>query len=162
MTRNLHAAYRTEPWFAVFVDACKREQKAKVASRMGVSGSVVSQVLHSTGLYGLGTASTERIATKVMHTFGRYECPHLTQQYGEPKVITADKCREYAHRSAPSGSPGDLAHWRACSTCTHKTLAVPAPPRVPKAPRRKVAAADPATATPEPTATTTKPQEIPA
>jgi hypothetical protein len=147
MTRNHQAAYRAEAWFAIFTAACGREQKAKVAERLGVSGSVVSQVLHSTGLYGLGTASTERFATKVMHTFGRYECPHLTQQYGQPKVITADKCREYAHRSAPSGSPGDLAHWRACSTCPHKTLAVPAPPRVPKAPRRKAAAAPAATPT---------------
>lgn len=159
MTRNLQAPYRAEPWFAIFQAACGREQKAQVAAKLGVSGSVVSQVLHSTGLYGLGTASTERIATKVMHTFGRYECPHLTQQYGEPKVITADKCREYAHRSAPSGSPGDLAHWRACSTCTHKTLAVPAPPRVPKAPRRKPVPADVATTTTTATAFT---QEIPA
>lgn len=158
MTRNHQAPYRTEAWFAIFQAACGREQKAKVAERLGVSGSVVSQVLHSTGLYGLGTASTERFATKVMHTFGRYECPHLTQQYGEPKVITADDCRDYAHRAAPIGSPGDLAHWRSCSTCPHKTLAVPAPPRVPKPPRRKAGAST----EPQATATTTPLQEVPA
>ena len=139
--------YMAEPWFALLVAACERENKSRVAERLGVSPSAVCQVLNASGNYGNGKASPAKLAERVQHKFGSYECPHLTQMFAEPRVITAAECRTHAHReTVPIGSPGALAHWRACNTCPHKPLAAPAVPKVPK-PRKRAAeaAAEPAT-----------------
>jgi hypothetical protein len=141
VSRNHAAPYRTEPWFALFEARCRAEPHKTVAARLGVSDSVISQVLHSTGAYGSGKASTAKLAEKVLHKFGSYECPHLTAEYGEPRVISADECRMYAHRNPPIGAPGALSHWRACTTCPHKPLSAPAPPPRPPIPRKGKATA---------------------
>lgn len=122
-------AYMAEPWFALFNSACEREGQRKTAARLGVSDAQVSQVRNGGGHYGSGRASTKHIADLVLHKFGSYECPHLTQLFAEPRVITAPECRSYAHRAAPVGSAGQLDHWRACNTCPHKPLSAPAAPR---------------------------------
>lgn len=144
-------AYMSEPWFAMLVEACKREDQRRVGQRLGVSDSVISQALRGTGAYGSGKASTTRLADRVVHKFGSFECPHLTEQYGEQRVITAAECRSYAHRATPPiGSPGLMQHWRACASCPHKPLSAPPVPRDPK-PRSPRTAAQPAGTT---TATT--------
>lgn len=130
-------AYMQERWFLLLQAACAvRGAKARMAARMGYSEPVIYQVLNGTGLYGSGRASTARLAEKVLHLLGSYPCPHLTEQHGEPRVITADDCRAYAHRAPPIASPRDLAHWQACRKCPHAALAAPAPPRV-VVPRKK-------------------------
>lgn len=122
--------YMGEPWFAMLLQACQRENNARVAARLNVSGSTVGQVLRGTGEYGTGKASTQRLAQRVLHRFGSYECPHLTEQYGEPRVITSDECRAVAHRATPPiGSPGLMSHWRACNSCPHKALSAPPAPK---------------------------------
>ena len=123
--------YMVEGWFQLLVEACKRMKRKDVALALGVSAPVVSQVLNGSGKYGSGEAATEKLATKVMHTLGSYPCPHLSQQNsaGEQVVITAERCKQYAHRPAPSGSPRDMQHWQACNTCPHKALSAPAPAR---------------------------------
>lgn len=137
-------AYMDEAWFELLRQAASRETKAKVAARLGVSGSTVGQVLNGSGLYGTGEASTRRIADLVLHKFGSFECPHLSERFAEPRVISAAECRSYAHReTVPIGSPQALNHWRACSTCPHKPLSAPAQPKEPK-PRRKAPAPAPA------------------
>lgn len=126
-----------EPWFAMLRQAAAGHKRSWVAVYLGVSGSTVTQVLNGTGLYGTGKASTHRIADKVIHKFGQFECPHLTERFGEPRVISADECRTHAHRATPPiGSPQALLHWRACNGCQHKPLSAPGTPREPK-PRRK-------------------------
>lgn len=128
-----------DPRFALLRQAAQREPRAKVAERLGVSGSVVTQVLNGTGLYGEGKASPERVLEKALHKFGHFECPHLTERFAEPKVISADECRTHAHRATPPiGSPQALNHWRACATCPHKPLSAPALPREPRPPRKTV------------------------
>ncbi len=126
-----HCPYMDERWFTLFAGAVKASDGASVARRLGVSAPLVYQVFNGTGLYGSGVASTRRIAEKVLHLLGSYACPHLTAQHGEERVITADQCRTYAHRPAPIGSPGDLAHWQACRKCPHRLMSAPPQPRVP-------------------------------
>jgi len=137
--------YMDEPWFALLSAACDRTSRTEVATRMGVSQPMVCQVLNGSGLYGTGQASTARIADKVVHLLGQYACPHLSEQHGAVRVISADECRMYAHRNAPIGSPRDLAHWQACRKCAHFSLSAPVQPREVK-PRKK--ATDQPTANP--------------
>ena len=140
-------AYMAEPWFNLLQRACQAEPRARVAARMGISAPVVGQVLNGSGLYGNGQASTRKVAIKVEHTFGHWPCPHLTEQGdGAEQVITAARCREFAHRDAPTSSPRDIAHWQACRKCPHQALTAPPKPR-PVVPRKRAAEPIPPTAT---------------
>lgn len=121
--------YQNEAWFALLQTACQTQMRCKVAEALGVSAPLLSQVLNGSGKYGTGEASTAKLADRVMHTFGRYDCPHLSEQNGAPHVITSDECRVFAHRPAPVGSPRDMQHWQACNTCPHKAHTAPAAPR---------------------------------
>jgi hypothetical protein len=132
-------SYTKEPWFALLESQCAQLKRGKVAALLNVSAPTVSQVLNCSGKYGTGEASTDRLAEKVIHTFGRYACPHLSEQSGfgdEAVVITAEECRAYAHRDAPTGSPRAMQHWQACNACPHKAHTAPAQPREVK-PRKK-------------------------
>lgn len=118
-------SYMTEPWFALLQSRTEYQQRSQVARQLGISPATLSQVLNGSGEYGKGTASTARVADKVVHTFGRYVCPHLTEEAGgQPQVITADQCRLHAHRNAPT-TPRDMQHWQACNQCPHKTASAP-------------------------------------
>jgi hypothetical protein len=100
--------------------------RAQVARQLGISAAALSQVLNGSGCYGDGTAKTDRIADKVVHTFGRYSCPHLTAESGgDDQVITAEQCRSYAHREAPTSSPREMQHWQACRQCKHRDASAP-------------------------------------
>jgi hypothetical protein len=120
--------YKSEPWFALLEGAAKSMSRQGAANALGVSAPVVSQVLNGSGKYGSGEASTQHLAEKVIHTFGRFACPHLSEESGcgpEAVVITAEQCRSYAHRAAPTGSPREMKHWQACNTCVHKAHTAP-------------------------------------
>lgn len=125
--------YMADTWFALLKAACERESQRAIGIRLGVSDGTVSQLLNGTGLYGSGKAGVGRLAEKVMHALGDYECPYLTSVYSEPRVISSDECRAVAHGAPPIGSTGQLNHWKACNTCPHKALSAPPPPRQPKA-----------------------------
>lgn len=131
--------YMADPRFAMLKDACSDgTPRAQVATRLGVSAPVVTQVLNGTGAYGSGKASPAKLFIKVEATFGHWVCPHLTEQSdrGEPQIIIAARCRELAHRTVPTGSPRDLAHWQACRKCPHYVPTTPPQPR-PVVPRKK-------------------------
>ncbi|CAN5437350.1 hypothetical protein BH10PSE18_BH10PSE18_18850 [soil metagenome] len=118
--------YMAEPWFALLQSRCLPGQRSKVAIALGISAPTLSQVLNGSGEYGKGSAGTGRIADRVIHTFGRYPCPHLTaESSGEVVVVTADECRGYAHREPPTGSPRAMQHWQACHQCPHKAASAP-------------------------------------
>jgi hypothetical protein len=159
-----------DPRYAMLRAACNGTPRAKVATRLGVSAAVVSQVLNGSGAYGSGKASTAKVFAKVEANFGHWPCPHLTEQSndGQPQVITAARCRELAHRTVPTGSPRDLAHWQACRKCPHYLPTTPPTPRpvVPRKPRQAAAAPIPASTGPadiDPTPSTQPAQEgIPA
>lgn len=122
--------YMNEGWFALLRSRCEGMSKASIARQLDISGGALSQVLNATGKYGTGEASTSRIADRVVHTFGRYSCPHLSEEAGGvEQVITAEQCRAFAHRAAPTGSPRDMQHWQACRVCPHKAASAPVTPK---------------------------------
>lgn len=121
-------AYQQEPWFKLFHEAVKRSTQRKVAQQLAVTDSLVNQVLNGTGEYGKGTASTRRFAQRVNDAFGKWACPYLSDP-DEPREVSAEQCRSFAHREAPTGSPRDLAHWRACRACPQKEHSAPPVPR---------------------------------
>ena len=129
--------YMSESWFELLQKRTEGQQRTQVAKTLGISPATLSQVLNGSGEYGKGTASTARVADKVVHTFGRYVCPHLTEEAGGvSQEVTADQCRAHAHRSAPS-TPRDMRHWQACNQCPHKAASAPPVARAVQ-PRNKV------------------------
>ena len=129
--------YMSESWFELLQQRTEGQKRTQVAKTLGISPATLSQVLNGSGEYGKGTASTARVADKVVHTFGRYVCPHLTEEAGGvSQEVTADQCRAHAHRSAPS-TPRDMRHWQACNRCPHKAASAPPVARVVQ-PRNKV------------------------
>lgn len=121
-----HPDYKAATWFALLESRCISTPRSRVAVQLGISPAALSQVLNASGKYGTGEASTDRIAERVTHTFGRYVCPHLTGESCGPDVyVTAEECRAFAHRSAPTGSPRDMQHWQACRACPHKAASAP-------------------------------------
>lgn len=128
-------AYQREPWFALLDERARQPGavRAHIAQRLGISRSALSQVLNGSGAYGSGAASTARIADRVQHTFGCYACPHLTAESGgDAHVITAEQCRAFAHRPAPTASPRDMQHWQACRQCPHREASAPPAPKEPQ------------------------------
>ncbi|MFT4243536.1 MAG: hypothetical protein QM569_14785 [Acidovorax sp.] len=124
-------AYMEEPWFALLKSRTEGQQRVQIAKLLGISPATLSQVLNGGGEYGKGKASTAHVADKVLHTFGRYVCPHLTEEAGgEPQVITAEQCRTRAHGSVPT-TPSAARHWQACRQCPHKAASAPPVPREP-------------------------------
>lgn len=126
-------SYMHEPWFALLRERAQREGsvRAQIARQLGISAAALSQVLNASGCYGNGKASTAHIAEKVIHTFGRYLCPHLTaESAGDEQIITAEQCRAFAHREAPTASPRDMQHWQACRQCKHRDASAPPAERV--------------------------------
>lgn len=130
--------YTTLPWFQMLLDACNRMRKKEVAELLNVSAPLLSQVINRSGKYGTGEASTDKVAEKVLHTFGSWECPHLTEQNNEPKLLSPDECRVFAHRPPPIGSPRDIQHWQACTKCSHKAFTAPPVPRESKPRKSRV------------------------
>ena len=129
--------YMQEHWFALLKSRCAGAVHAHIALALGISRTALSMILNGTGPYGEGQASTDRIAERVIHTYGRYVCPHLTEEAGGvSQEVTADQCRAHAHRSAPS-TPRDMRHWQACNQCPHKAASAPPVARAVQ-PRNKV------------------------
>jgi hypothetical protein len=87
---------------------------AGVAEQLGVSRTTMSLVV--AGKY---PAKTDRIAARVLDTYARIACPHLGI------TITQSQCRAFAGRSAPTNSPRDMRHWRACQGCPLKPTQQP-------------------------------------
>ena len=124
--------YMQEGWYSLLRTRCTGAVQASIAKQLGISAVALSMVLNGKGPYGEGKARTDHIADKVIHTFGRYICPHLTEESaGEEKVITAEQCRAFAHRFAPTGSPRDMQHWQACRKCPHREASAPPVAREP-------------------------------
>ncbi|WP_293222261.1 hypothetical protein [Ottowia sp.] len=125
------APYMSEPWFALLLQQVEvpGATQASIARQLGISAVTLNMVLRGTGPYGAGQADTHRVADRVIHTFGRYVCPHLTAEAGGvEQVITAEQCRAYAHRPPPT-TPRELRHWQACQQCPHRAASAPPVPR---------------------------------
>ncbi len=130
----MSAGYMQTSWFTMLSAAVQGSSQTRVAGELGVSPALINQVLRGGGAYGTGQASTERIERKVMDVYGQWACPYLSEG-GAAKVISSAQCRGWAHREAPTGSPRDIAHWRACRECPMKSRSAP-PQRRPVIPRK--------------------------
>lgn len=96
---------------------------AETARRVGVTRSALSGLINQTpsSPYVNGKASTETVAAKVRATIGLFECPFLSQEYGEAKTLSGLECQSYANIQAPpTHSPRAMQHWRACQGCHRK------------------------------------------
>lgn len=141
--------YKNTAWYQLLADATGRMQKQQVASALGVSAPLLSQVMNGSGKYGTGEAGTTKLAERVLHTFGRYTCPHLSEQHGTPTEVSATQCRGHAHRPAPAGSPRDMQFWQACNACPHKAHSAPPLPREVKPRKGAAPLSTPSHTTPE-------------
>lgn len=132
-------------WLAILrADATATGSIAKTAERIGISRSAVSQILNGCGPYGTGKANTDKVADKVMNSIGLVACPFLSQYHGKEHRITGLQCREFAYRaSAPTNSPREMQHWRACQACPKRVAQGAAIAPRPAKPPRKVAKVGP-------------------
>jgi hypothetical protein len=120
--------YSTETWYILLSAQAARSTRATVAKQLNISAPQLSQVLNRTGKYGSGMAKTDKLAVKVMHTFGRYVCPYLSSE-GQEVQLEASQCKDYAHKPAPTSSPRAMQHWQACRNCIHADHTAPSAPR---------------------------------
>jgi len=77
-----------------------------VGLELGLSRTTISLVL--AGKY---PANTDKIAQRVLDTYGRITCPHLNEE------ITLSACRQHHTAAVPTSSPRAMKHWRACQSC---------------------------------------------
>lgn len=77
-----------------------------VADRLDLSRTTLSLVANDKY-----PARTDKIAARVMDVLGRIECPYLGVE------ITREQCREFHGCRAPTSSPREMRHWRACQGC---------------------------------------------
>lgn len=96
-------------WLDIFKRAVDASSRQRVADDLGISRTAVSLVY--SGKY---PASTDKIATLVMDTYGRVRCPHLDEE------ITHAECRRHHKAEAPTSSPRAMRHWKACQSCPIK------------------------------------------
>ena len=81
-------------WMKLLTEAVARSNKTKVALELGVSRTTISLVM--SGNY---PASTDKIAERVLNTYGRVVCPFLGVE------ITLAECKKHHEASVPTSSP---------------------------------------------------------
>lgn len=98
-------------WLDMLRKAVEENERgcAGVAEVLDVSRTTISLVLNDKY-----PAKTEKIEAKVMDAYARVECPHLAETIG------INACRGHALRTAPTNSPREMRHWRACQSCACK------------------------------------------
>ena len=95
-------------WLNLLTAAVAASNKTQVAAALDVSRTAISLVM--SGKY---PASTDKIAARVIETYGRVICPHLVAE------ITLAQCKRHHTSQAPTSSPRAMKHWRACQSCQH-------------------------------------------
>lgn len=77
-----------------------------VADRLDLSRTTLSLVVNDKY-----PARMDKVAARIMDVLGRIECPYLCIE------ITRAQCREFHGCRAPTSSPREMRHWRACQGC---------------------------------------------
>ncbi|WP_186147302.1 helix-turn-helix domain-containing protein [Burkholderia gladioli] len=93
-------------WLDMLRMAVGASSQTEVAKRLEVSRTTVSLVL--SGKY---PGKTDRVAERVLKTFGQVQCTHTGQ------LIQLTVCVSYTTRRAPINNPLELSQWRACRSC---------------------------------------------
>lgn len=93
-------------WHELLAEAVKAHGGARTARMLGVSGTTVSLLMARRY-----PASTERMARRVMDTFGGRIC----QASGE--WVALAECEARRNAPMPTSSPAALREWRKCQAC---------------------------------------------
>ncbi|AYQ37084.1 regulatory protein, LacI [Burkholderia aenigmatica] len=93
-------------WLAMLRQAVDATTQAEVSKMLDYSHSTISLVL--SGKY---PGKTDRVAARVLKTFGQVQCTHTGQ------LISLTVCVSFANRRAPINNPMELSHWRTCRNC---------------------------------------------
>ena len=88
-------------WLAMLRETVAATSQTDVAKLLDVSRTTVSLVL--SGKY---PGKTDRVAARVLKTFGQVQCTHTGQ------LISLTVCVSFANRRAPINNPMELSHWR--------------------------------------------------
>lgn len=106
MQLSPHIPSAIPEWRALLDRAVAASSIQAVADRLDVSRTTLSLVFGNKY-----PARTDKIAARVMAVLGREHCPYLDVE------ITRAQCREFCTRRAPTSSPREMRHWRACQGC---------------------------------------------
>lgn len=102
----MHSVTDLPEWRVLLDRAVVATSKQAVADRLGVTRTAVSLVCSDKY-----PAKTDKFAARVMDVLGREHCPWLDVE------IARSQCREFCDRGAPTSSPREMRHWRACQVC---------------------------------------------
>lgn len=107
----MSAALDKPHWRLLFEQALAAANGSRtiVAEQLGVSRTMVS--LAAADKYH---GRLDAFASRVLAAYDGFTCPHLAER------VTANDCKTYALRPAPTSSAREGRHWRACQSCPHK------------------------------------------
>jgi hypothetical protein len=96
-------------WVVVLAQACDASSQVQVGKRLGVSGSLVNQIVHNRYSAGLDRIE-QRVRGELMAE--TVDCPVL----GE---ISTRRCLDEQQRPFASTNPLRVQLYRACRSCEH-------------------------------------------
>lgn len=96
-------------WIVLLADEVRATNRKVAAERIGVSRSAVSLALANR----YPSPSTASIEKKVLEALDGLDCPALAIK------ISAEQCRDYRARPAPTHNPMAMRMWQHCQRCPH-------------------------------------------
>ncbi|NVF15967.1 hypothetical protein [Vreelandella maris] len=96
-------------WIVLLADEVRATNRKITAERIGVSRSAVSLALANR----YPSPSTASIEKKVLEALDGLDCPALAI------TISAEQCRDYRARPAPTHNPMAMRMWKHCQRCPH-------------------------------------------
>lgn len=101
--------HKIPDWVAAMIKACDQSSQAKVGSKIGRSGAVVSQIIRN-----CYPARMDAIEERVRAVFldGSVDCPALGPIQAETCLTWRDRAK-----ALTSASPSHVRMFRACKTC---------------------------------------------
>lgn len=98
-------------WIRLLAAEVEASNRTEAGKRIGISRSAVSLALTNT----YPSPSTAGIERRVIEALDGRECPAQGQR------ISAQQCRDYRERPAPTHNPMAMRIWRTCQGCPHNT-----------------------------------------
>lgn len=105
------SAWGPEPprWIRLLAAEVEASNRTEAGKRIGVSRTAVSLVLAN----NYSSPSTAGIERRVLAALDGRDCP------AQGKRISAEECREFRERPAPTHNPMAMRIWRTCQGCPH-------------------------------------------
>ena len=106
-------------WIELLASEVESSNRKLAAERIGVSRTAVSLALSNR----YPSPSTSGIERRVIAALDGRECP------AQGERISAQQCRKYRERPAPTHNPMAMRIWRACQSCPHNPECAASQPR---------------------------------